>query len=208
MNQAALFEEPLPTDEEADESTDSYCTPPEVMEPIRRVAKGRIALDPWTNHYAISHGWVRAKVSWTLQDGRSPGDVIDRNGPRPRLDITSDPRPWPLKAGDFVWGNPKYSDPLPEVLRFMLECERAKAWGTLLLKQDSRTKWCQALLDQNPRPPIALWRGPINFFHKGERVRGNNFASTLYVVDHTGTPAGRRAKQLERAFGERAWVYR
>jgi hypothetical protein len=186
----------------ADASTDSYCTPPEVCEPIVAAAGGLVHHDPWTNRYAITHGWLRARTAWTIVDGRSPG-IVRKDG---SLDITPDPRPWPLAPGQYCHGNPPYSDPLPFVLRFILEMERAKAWGMLLLKSDNRTEWARALLER--RQPIVLWDGVINFFHKGQRVKGNNFASTLYVVDGTGTDPQRRADMLSPIFEGKAWVYR
>jgi hypothetical protein len=42
----------------------------------------------------------------------------------------------------------------------------------------------------------------------GKVVKGNNFASTLYVVDGTGMEAQRRADLLATIFEGKAWVYR
>lgn len=177
---------------EGETSTDSYCTPPEVMEPVRAAAGGRVILDPWTNTYAIAHGWVNAMHAWTIASGRHPDRMID-------------PRPWPLEPDDFTFGNPPYSEPLPYVTRFIFEVIRARAWGMLLLKSDNRTAWAEALLDL--RHPIILWRGAISFYHRGNRVTGNNFASTLYVVDGTDVTPKARAAMLERVFEGKGWVY-
>jgi len=214
-----MFETNAP-DTEGETSTDAYCSPPEFCECMHASINGctrdelgsdgvlelfgtdivglgrrkvRPALDPWTNQRAISHGWVNAATSWTLESGRDP-------------DISWDPRPWPLLPGDYVHGNPRYSAPHEYVERFLMELERAKAWGGLLLKTDNRTQWWRDI--QAHDPFIVLWDGPMNFFHLGERIKGNNFASSILVVDHTGMSRNKRYDQLRRAYEGRAWVFR
>lgn len=185
---------------EDDTSTDSYCSPPEVLAPVH-VVGGRPRLDPWTNGYAIAHGWVNAVEAWTLASGRDPDPQID-------------PRPWPLEADDFAWGNCPYSNPLPYVRRFIVELERAKAWGMLLLKTDNRTQWWREATA--PSRTVIMWDGAVNFFHMGVRVKGNNFASSIIVVDFTNTTgrhdalveAFERPKDAEgKTLPGVAWVY-
>ena len=173
--------------------TDSYCTPPEVMSCVHASTEGSgIALDPWSNGNAIAHGWVRARTTWTLADGRSPGP--------------EDERPWPLRGGDYVHGNPPYSGPEQYVERFIAELARAHAWGGLLMKTDSRTQWWRKIANESPF--VVMWAGPISFFLDGYRERGNNFASSILVLDYTDTPRTRRYDVLSRAYEDKAWVYR
>jgi hypothetical protein len=193
-HQGDLWGPALAEIDEGDTSTDSYCTPGEVLAPVHKVAK-RVALDPWTNRYAISLGFVRAEVAWTLGSGRCPDPDVD-------------PRPWPLAPGDFAWGNPKYSDPSMMLRRFVAEIERARAWGMLLVKTDNRTRWWAEMIGAHPW--LVMWNGPVNFLLEGQRVKGNNFASTIMVVDATDVPRHERHAALVEAFEAPglAWVYR
>lgn len=200
--QVDMFGPPPEDVEQSDTSSDSYCTPPEACECIHRAAGGRPDFDPWTNRYAIAHGWLRARMAWTVENRHTPG-TMRKDG---TLDISDDPMPWPLVRGEYVHGNPPYSNPLPYVLRFILEMERCRTWGMLLLKSDSRTSWSAALLDR--RQPIVHWKGAMSFYLAGQRVVGNNFASTFYVVDGTGTDPQTRYNQLVPAFGDLGWCYR
>lgn len=210
MTTVDMFEPP-PLDDASD--TDSYCSPPEIMECIHAGINGvsvedwrlqcpigpqrRPRLDPWTNSRAIAHGWVNAEVAWTLADGHLHGHHPDRE---------TDPEPWPLMQGDYVHANPPYSGPAPYIERFCYELRLAKAWGGILVKTDNRTSWWAEL--ERCRPFLVMFQGPVNFFHKGARVKGNNFASTLVIVDYTGTSGRQRQHDLERAFADVAWVHR
>ena len=133
----------------------TWNTPPEVLDPVRRVAP--IGLDPCSNPFSL----VKARTSWSLEGGH--------NGLLPS---------W--GGHGLVFVNPPYGDDLPVwVEKINKEASVSAALGNfgseIVLLAPARTdaKWFQEGVLHRVRV-VLFWKGRISFLQRGEFPDGSS----------------------------------
>jgi phage N-6-adenine-methyltransferase len=87
-----------------------------------------------------------------------------------------------LDAGDYVWCNPPYSNPLPWVAKCIWESRYNGIGSVLLLNMDMSTRWAELLLSVNCTI-ITLTGGRIAFLNEhGKPIKGNNKGQVVYII--------------------------
>lgn len=164
---------------------DSWCTQPEVMDVVHRFWPDGIDLDPCSNAWAASLGFVRALVAWTKADDCMAQEV------------------WP---GRTCWLQPPYSDEgAPIVADWAKRWDAGQMHETLaLIKLDTSTARYRALAER--ASSLVLFKKRLQHYEEGQRRPGSDFCSVMFLVTRENPIA--RHNALEEAVGDLGWVYR
>lgn len=133
---------------------DHCCTPPEVVEVVRRTGRGQIALDPCSNRFSIVGAGVELRrggleASWVR-----------------------------LAAGGLTYVNCPYSRGQIGIWTAKARAEADAGAEILgLFHGDTSTGWyreCSRHAQSRAHPPR------INFLARGRRIRGNQYSQVLF----------------------------
>lgn len=160
-------------------ANDNWCTPPEILAPVRRF-KGEIHLDPCSNSGSLAN----AKRSFTVvEDGLK--------------------QPWELQEDDVCWVNPPYSrgQKLTWINRVILDYIHGKgAHYLMLLPIDTSTEWWEKA-DQFMKARCDIkFRVKFIDYLTGERAGTPAFASTVLYF-------GRDVQTFASTFREIGYIY-
>lgn len=188
MSQASLFAEHV--EPEAADS-DSWCTPPEIMDIPHRLWPEGIALDACANQSSIALGFVRARTAWRKAD-----------------DCTRQPT-WNIPGEKFptCWGQPPYSrEGAPIIDHFINNVWLAgELWESLwLVRLDTSTEWWAQLNAFSSS--IVLFNDRLDHYDNGVRKTGSSFCSAMHFF--TRADAKVRHRALRAAVGDLGTVYR
>lgn len=177
MAQASLFNEHVEPDA-AD--SDSWCTPPEVMDIAHRLWPGGIALDSCANQSSIALGFVRARTAWRKAD-----------------DCTRQPT-WNVPGESFLrmthWGQPPYSrEGAPIVDHFIDNVwSKGELWESLwLVRLDTSTGWWAKLNAYSSS--LVLFKDRLDHYDNGVRRTGSSFCSAMHFFTRSDKKVRHRA---------------
>lgn len=163
---------------------DSWCTPPEFMEAVHRFWPDGIDLDPCSNAWAQSLGFVRARTAWTKDD-----------------DCTTK-RLWP---GRTCWLQPPYSKDGAPIIRHA--CDRwdeGQMFELLaLVRLDTSTEAWGLLAERAASLALPVKR--VKHYEQGQRKDSTNFCSGVMLL--TRLDKARRHADLQQAFDGLARCY-
>lgn len=160
---------------------DSYCTQRWLLEGIHAVEPGGITLDPCSNELARRLGFVRAAVSWTIDDdarAQPTWRVVEVNG---RYIVFFQPPYSSPDTGDKAKGLPGLTT------RLCLAWDGGEADRVYaLVKDDASTDWWGLLRDRaallvKPRDRLAHVVGVDDDGHEIEHG-GSDFNSAMLVL--------------------------
>lgn len=170
---------PLYTKPKQDRRGDHLCTPPDVVQLVRNVGRGRIALDPCSNRWSIVGAEVELRRGGLEADWRR------------------------LARGGLVYWNCPYSG--GQIARWWDKARREAERGVEhlgLLHCDTSTAWYRDVL----RHAAAVGYPPrINFIDRGRILRGNQYAQLLV---YQGEHHYRFVDECERLWAERVLTLR
>ncbi len=187
MQQASLFEASV--EPEAADS-DSWCTPPEVMDIAHRMWPRGIALDPCANLSSIAMGFVRARTAWRKADDCTS---------KPSWSIPSEKR-----TEMTCWLQPPYSrEGAPIIDHFISRWSQGEMWEAMaLVRLDTSTEWWAAL--EAHSTSLVLFGDRLDHYDNGERRGSSNFCSALHFFTRADVMVRRRA--LTATVGSMGWV--
>ncbi len=131
---------------------DSWCTPPEVMDPVRDFLGG-IGLDPFSNAHSI----VGAEVSWTVADDAFAQDWIN-------LDL----------AVPTMFMNPFYSGGGEPFDRFVVTAHETERESCIFAKGDWSTDWWNEYIRKRAAA-VCYWANRVKFL-----LGGGKFATAMF----------------------------
>lgn len=190
---------PAVDEEEAAWDSDSWCTPPEIVDIAHRLWPEGIALDPCSNAHARALGFVRAEVSWTKADDCL---VQPTWAVRPRTTCWWQP-PYSAEGGRLT-GAAERSTMKPARGSWVTRWEAGDLWETLaLVRLDPSTEWWRVL---DTRATSLVLLGRVDHFKEGQRYKCSNFNSAMLFMTRASDPKTRH-RALVAAVGDLGHVY-
>jgi hypothetical protein len=190
---------------DGDASTDSWCSPREVVDIAHRFWPEGITLDCCSNRWAISLGYVRARVAWTIDDDCMKQPTWDVHKSLGLRRTTCWFQPPYSEDGAPITGIVDENTGKPYAGSWVRRWDAGELWETLaLVKLDTSTERWRVL--EARASSIVLFKSRLAHYEAGVRKGGSNFCSAMFLMTRADPTVRHRA--LEAAVGDLGWVYR